>query len=172
MQHKIWRPQKCATYNSLFFISIHPLLLYWIILLTPSTLIPDVISKPNPPRASLSHSAVSAVGCAACRGGVMHASAKSIGHFSRNHANFPSLIPTLHWTLAVSFSFGVGWIPFSHYLPSGVIRIGLPVWEWKSWKNMETKVAWWAENGTVWMPLALETLILIQFLSWMNSLFP
>ena len=31
--------------------------------------------------------------------------------------------------------------PFSHYWPSGVIRIGSPVWKWKSWKNFRTKWA-------------------------------
>ena len=42
---------------------------------------------------------------------------------------------------SVSSTFGVGRIPFSHYWPSGVIRIGLPVWRWKSCKHLETKVA-------------------------------
>ena len=44
-----------------------------------------------------------------------------------------------HWKPSVSSTFGVGRIPFSHYWPSGVIRIGLPVWKWKSWKISRTK---------------------------------
>ena len=38
-----------------------------------------------------------------------------------------------HWKPSVSSTFGVGRIPFSHYCPSGVIRIGLPVWKWRRW---------------------------------------
>ena len=77
-----------------------------------------------------------------------------------------------HWKPSVSSTFGVGWIPFSHYWPSGVIRIGLPIWRWKSWKSSGTKWAQWAANGPVWMPQALKPLWLIQFRSWMNPLFP
>ena len=66
----------------------------------------------------------------------------------------------------------VGWFPISHNWPSGVIRIGLPVWRWKNWKPYERKWAQWATNGPVWMPQALKTLCLIQFWSWKNSLFP
>ena len=62
--------------------------------------------------------------------------------------------------------------PFHHYWPSGVIRIGLPEWKWKSCKNLETKVAQWAANGPDWMPKALKTLCVTQFWSWKNSLFP
>ena len=65
----------------------------------------------------------------------------------------------------------VGWIPFSNYWPSGVIRIGLPVWKWKSWKYLGTKWAQWAANGPDWMPQAPKPLCLNQFWSWMNSLF-
>ena len=35
----------------------------------------------------------------------------------------------------------VGRTPFSHYWPSGVIRIGIPVWKWKSLKYFGTKGA-------------------------------
>ena len=68
--------------------------------------------------------------------------------------------------------FKVGWIPFSHYWTSGVIRIGLPVWKWKRWKCFWTKWAEGTANGPVWMPQALKILSLIQFWSWKNSLFP
>ena len=61
---------------------------------------------------------------------------------------------------------------FSDYWPSGVIRLGSPVWRWKSWKNFRTKVAQQDANGPVWMPQALKTLCLIHFWGWMNSLFP
>ena len=77
-----------------------------------------------------------------------------------------------HPNPSVSSNFEVGWIPFSHYWPSGVIRIGLPVWRWKSWKSFGTKWAQWAANGPVWMPQALKTPCLIQFWSWMNPPFP
>ena len=77
-----------------------------------------------------------------------------------------------HWKPSVSFSFEVGWIPFSHYWPSGVIRNGSPVWKWKRWKSFRTKGAEWAANGPVWMPQALKTICLIQFWSCVNSLFP
>ena len=39
-----------------------------------------------------------------------------------------------HWKPSVSFTFGVGRIPFSHNWPCGVIRNGSPVWTWKSCK--------------------------------------
>ena len=77
-----------------------------------------------------------------------------------------------HCKPSVSFSFEVGWIPFSHYWPSGVIRNGSPVWKWKICKNMEIKVAQWAANGPVWIPKALKTFCLKQFWGWKNSLFP
>ena len=77
-----------------------------------------------------------------------------------------------HLKSSVSSSFGVEKLPISQNWPSGVIRIGLPVWKWKTCKNMETKVAYWGANCPVWMPQALETLCLIQFWSWKNSLFP
>ena len=77
-----------------------------------------------------------------------------------------------HWKPSVSSNFWVGWIPFSHYWPSGVIRIGLPLWRWKNWKIFITKVTSWDANGPERMALALKTLCLIQFLSWVNSLFP
>ena len=67
---------------------------------------------------------------------------------------------------------GVGRIPFSKYSPSGVIRIGLPVWKWKSWKILETKVASGDIYGPDWKGQALKALYLIQFKSWVNSLFP
>ena len=66
---------------------------------------------------------------------------------------------------------GLEEFPFPHYWPSGVIRIGLPVWRWKSWKFVRTK---WVErdaNGPVWMSQALKTLCLIHFWSWVISLF-
>ena len=77
-----------------------------------------------------------------------------------------------HWTPFVSSTFEVGRIPFSHYWPSGVIRIGLPVWKWKSWKISKTRGFQRDANGPVWMPQALKTFSLIHFWSWMNSLFP
>ena len=73
---------------------------------------------------------------------------------------------TRHWKSPVSSNFEVGWFPFSHYWPSGVIRIGLPVWKWKSWKSLGTKWAQKAANGSVWM-----SHVLIQFWSWMNPPF-
>ena len=77
-----------------------------------------------------------------------------------------------HRKPSVSFSFEVGTLTFSHYWPSGVIRIGLPVWRWKSWKSFGTKWAQWAANGPVWMPQALKTPCLIQIWSCMNPPFP
>ena len=77
-----------------------------------------------------------------------------------------------HWKPFVSSNFGVGRIPFSLYWPSGVIRISLPVWRWKSWKNSRTKGAQRDANGPDWMPQALNTLCLIHFWGWKNSLFP
>ena len=77
-----------------------------------------------------------------------------------------------HSKPSASSSFEVGWIFFSHYWPSGVIRNGLPVWKWKSLKILRTKVAQRDVNGPVWMSLALKPLCLIQFWSGMNSLFP
>ena len=49
---------------------------------------------------------------------------------------------------------------------------GLPAWNWKSLKNIMTKVAYQAANDSVWMPQALKPLCLIQFWSWLNYLFP
>ena len=46
-----------------------------------------------------------------------------------------------HWKPTVSFSFGVVRIPFSHYWPSGVIRIGFPVWRWRRWEIFRIKWA-------------------------------
>ena len=77
-----------------------------------------------------------------------------------------------HSKPSVSFSFGVGWIPFSHYWPSGVKRIGLPVWKWKSWKYWGIKVALRDANDSDWMARALKLLCLIQFWGWKNPLFP
>ena len=71
-----------------------------------------------------------------------------------------------------SSTFWVGRIAFSHYWPSGAIRIGLPVWRWKRWNNFRMWEVQRAANGPVWMPQALKTLCLIHFWSWMNSLFP
>ena len=58
-----------------------------------------------------------------------------------------------NWKPSVSSSFKVGWIPFSHYWPSGVIRIGLPVWKWKMWKIFSIKVASMDANDPDWMAL-------------------
>ena len=66
----------------------------------------------------------------------------------------------------------LGEFPFPIYWPSGVLRIGLPVWKRKSWKTFKTKVAQRVANGPDWMSLALKPLCLIQFWSWLNSLFP
>ena len=77
-----------------------------------------------------------------------------------------------HWKPPVSSFSGVGRISFSHYWPSGVIRIGSPVWKWKFWKIFRIKGAQQAANGPVWMALALKTPCLILFWSWENSLFP
>ena len=49
---------------------------------------------------------------------------------------------------------------FSQYWPSGVIRIGLPVWKWKSWKIFRTKVAWRDGNGPGWVSMALKNPLL------------
>ena len=62
--------------------------------------------------------------------------------------------------------------PFPIIGPLGVIRIGLPVWKWKSWKIFRTKGVQRDANGPVWMPQALNTPCLIQFWSWMNLPFP
>ena len=75
-----------------------------------------------------------------------------------------------HWKPSVSSNFKVGWIPFSHYWPSGVIRIGLPVWRWKRCNNFRMWEVQRAANGPVWMPQAPKPLCLIQFWSWVNSL--
>ena len=77
-----------------------------------------------------------------------------------------------HWNPSVSPISGVGRIPFSDYWPSGVIRMGSPVWRWKSWTNFRMWEVQRAANGPVWMPKALKPLCLIQFWSWKNSLFP
>ena len=76
-----------------------------------------------------------------------------------------------HWKPSVSSNFKVGRIPFSHYWPSGVIRIGLPVWRWKRWKISRTKGVERDANGPVWMPQAPKPLCLVHFWSWKNSLF-
>ena len=76
-----------------------------------------------------------------------------------------------HWNPPVSSNSGVGWIPLSHYWPSGVIRNGSPVWSWKRRKYFWTKWASWTSNGPVWMPQALKSTCLIQFWSWVNSTF-
>ena len=55
-----------------------------------------------------------------------------------------------HCKPSFSSTFGVGRIPFSHYWPSGVIRIGLPVWRWKSWESSETKMG---SKGCNWSSL-------------------
>ena len=77
-----------------------------------------------------------------------------------------------HWKPTASFFSRDEKFPFSQYWPSGVIRIGSPVWKCKSWKNIKTKLAEWAANGPVWMAQALKTLSLIQFWCQKNSLFP
>ena len=61
-----------------------------------------------------------------------------------------------HWNSSISSILGVWRIPFSQYLHSGVIGIGLPLWKWKSYKIWETKLAQQAGNGAVWMPQALK----------------
>ena len=71
-----------------------------------------------------------------------------------------------HWNPSVSFISGVGWIPFSDYWPSWVIRMGSPVWKCKSWKFIRTKVTQQDANGPVWMSQALKPLCLLHFLSW------
>ena len=76
-----------------------------------------------------------------------------------------------HWSPSVSSISWVGRIPFSDYWPSGVIRMGSPVWKCKSWKIFRTKVTQQDANGPVWMPQALKPLCLIHFWSWVNSLF-
>ena len=76
-----------------------------------------------------------------------------------------------HWKPSVTFSFGVGRIPFSHYWPFGVIRIGLPVWRWKCWKIIWTKVAQRTPNGPVWKSKALKSTCMIHFWSWNNSFY-
>ena len=73
-----------------------------------------------------------------------------------------------HQKPSVSFSFEVGRTPFSHYWPSGVIRIGLPVWKWKSLKNFATKGAQPAANDPIWTPQAPKPLCITPFQSWQN----
>ena len=77
----------------------------------------------------------------------------------------------MHLKSSVSSTFKVGWIPFPHYWPSGVIRIGLPVWRWKNWYNFKMWEVQRAANGPVWMSQAPKPLCLIQFWSWENSFF-
>ena len=50
----------------------------------------------------------------------------------------------------------VGRVPFSIFTPpfSGVIRIGLPAWKWKSWKIWATILAQLVAKGPTWMPQA------------------
>ena len=76
------------------------------------------------------------------------------------------------WKPTVSFFSGVVRFPFSHYWPSGVIRMGSPVWKWKSWKFIRTKGTVQAANGSVWMPQAPKTPCLILFWGCEISLFP
>ena len=66
---------------------------------------------------------------------------------------------------------GLGRTPPSNYWPSGVIRIGLPVWKWKWWKISWIKEVQRDANGSVWIPKALKTLSLIYFWGWENSTF-
>ena len=61
-----------------------------------------------------------------------------------------------HWNPSVSFFSGMGY----------------PVWKWSQWKIIRTKWAQRAANGPVWIPQALKPICLIQFWSWVNSLFP
>ena len=77
-----------------------------------------------------------------------------------------------HWNPSMSSISGVGWTPLSDYWPSGVIRMGSPVWNCKSWKFIKTKVTQQDANSPVWLPQALKPLCLIHFWSWENSLFP
>ena len=58
---------------------------------------------------------------------------------------------------------GLDDFPFFHNWPSGVIRIGLPVWRWKRWNISRTKGVQRDANGPVWMPQALKTPCLIHF---------
>ena len=53
-------------------------------------------------------------------------------------ANGPVWMPQALKTPCL-IQFGVVRIPFSNYWPPGVIRIGLPVWRWKSWKMIGRK---------------------------------
>ena len=50
-------------------------------------------------------------------------------------ATFPSEERKIGSAAEDTFSF----IPSVYYWPSGVIRIGLPIWKWKSWKIFRTK---------------------------------
>ena len=73
----------------------------------------------------------------------------------------------------LSHSFlGLWHFSFPYYWPSEAIRMGSPVWKWKSWKNIRTKEAQQAANGPVWTALALKTHSLILFWSWENPFFP
>ena len=76
-----------------------------------------------------------------------------------------------HWKPSGSSTFGVERILFSHYWPSGVIRIGLPVWNWKSWKISRTKGVY--IEGYKWSSLnAPGTKNPLSHGGWKNSLFP
>ena len=68
-----------------------------------------------------------------------------------------------HLILSASSNFGVGRFPFSQYQPSGVIRIGSPVWRIKSWKNLRVKWAVHAVNDPFWMPKALKPFLSSNF---------
>ena len=65
-----------------------------------------------------------------------------------------------HWKPSVSFCYEIGIFPFPINWPSGVIRMVLPVWKWKSWKIFRTKVAWRDGNGPGWVSMALKNPLL------------
>ena len=82
-----------------------------------------------------------------------------------SHLNVPGTEnPRYHLLL------GLGKIPFSHYWPSGVIRIGLPSMKVEKMENFQNKTVL---KGCKWSSLnapGTETLCLIYFLEWMSSL--
>ena len=45
---------------------------------------------------------------------------------------------------------------------------GLPVWKWKSWENIWTKLAQRDANCSIWTPQALEPYCFNQLWSWEN----
>ena len=68
----------------------------------------------------------------------------------RSRNSWSRLISAINSSAKVLFNFGVGRIPFSDYWPSGVIRMGSPVWKWTNVKKFWRKGSW---TGCRWSSL-------------------